>query len=47
MNTRVTNLVMLDTAGVKTVEQIVFERGGRSGRIAVRPIDRVFVTLGR
>jgi oleate hydratase len=46
MNTTVTNLLMVDKAGVKTVDQIVFERGGRSGRIAVRPVDRVFVTLG-
>ena len=46
MNTTVTNLLMLDNAGFKTVDQIVFERGGRSGRIAVRPVDRVFVTLG-
>jgi hypothetical protein len=46
MNTTVTNLVILDASGVKTVDQIVFERGGRSGRIAVRPIDRVFVMLG-
>jgi oleate hydratase len=46
MNTTVTDLVMLDTAGVKTVDQIVFERCGRSGRIAVRPTDHVFVTLG-
>ena len=46
MNTTVTNLVMLDTAGVKTVDQIVFERSGESGQIAVRPVDRVFVTLG-
>ena len=46
MNTTVTNLVMLDTAGVKTVDQIVFERSGESGKIAVRPVDRGFVTLG-
>jgi oleate hydratase len=46
MNTTVTDLVVLDTAGVKTVDQIVFERDGRIGRIAVRPIDHVFVTLG-
>jgi oleate hydratase len=46
MNTTVTNLVMLETAGVKTVDQIVFERCGQSGQITVRPIDRVFVTLG-
>ncbi|RBP18348.1 oleate hydratase [Roseiarcus fermentans] len=46
MNTTVTNLVFLEAAGVKTVDQIAFERGGLAGRIAVRPIDRVFVTLG-
>ena len=46
MNTTVTNLVMLDTAGVKTVDQIVFKRSGKSGQIAVHPVDRVFVTLG-
>ncbi len=45
-NTTVTSLVIRDAAGVKTVAQIVFERGGRSGRIALRPIDRVFLTLG-
>ena len=32
MNTTVTNLVMLDTAGVKTVDRIVFERSGRAGK---------------
>jgi oleate hydratase len=46
MNTTVTNLVMRETAGVKTVDQIAFERAGHSGRIAVRPVDRVIVTLG-
>ena len=46
MNTTVTNLVMLDTAGVKTVDQIVFKRSGKNGQIAVHPVDRVFATLG-
>ena len=38
--------MIVETAGVKTVEQIVFQRGGRTGEIMVRPIDRVLVTLG-
>ena len=46
MNSRVTNLVMLDAAGLKTVDRIEFQRNGQCGHIAVRPIDRVFVTLG-
>ena len=46
LSTTVTDLVIVETAGVKTVEQIVFQRGGRSGEITVRPIDRVLVTLG-
>ena len=37
---------MLRKAGVNTVDQIVFERGGWSRQIAVRPVDCVFVTLG-
>ena len=46
LNTRVTDLAIQDKGGVKTVEQIVYERGGQSGEIAVRPVDRVLVTLG-
>jgi oleate hydratase len=46
LNTTVTDLVIVETAGVKTVEQIVFQRNGESGEIAVRPNDRVLVTLG-
>ena len=46
LNTTVTDLVIVEAAGDKTVEQIVFRRGGRGGEIMVRPIDRVLVTLG-
>ena len=46
MNTTVTDLVIVEAAGDKTVEPIVFERGGRGGEIMVRPNDRVLVTLG-
>jgi oleate hydratase len=46
LNIRVTDLVIQDESGLKTVEQIVYEHGGQSGEIAVRPVDRVLVTLG-
>ena len=46
LNTRVTDLAIQDKGGIKTVEQIVYECGGQSGEIAVRPVDRVLVTLG-
>jgi oleate hydratase len=46
MNTNVTDLVIAETRGVKTVEQIVFRRDGAREKIAVGTSDRVFVTLG-
>jgi oleate hydratase len=46
INTRVTDLRIQDRDGVKTVEQIVYRRGGQGGDIVVRPVDRVLVTLG-
>ena len=46
LGTTVTDLVIGESAGGKTVEQIVFRRDGEIGEIPVRPIDRVLVTLG-
>ena len=46
MNTTVTDLVIVDAEGAKTVEQIVVRRDGASAEIVLRRIDRVLVTLG-
>jgi oleate hydratase len=46
MNTTITDLVIVETAGVKNVETVVFRRGGQIGEIAVSRSDRVIVTLG-
>jgi len=46
LGTTVTDLGIIDFAAKKTVEAIVYRRGGETHEIAVRPIDRVLVTLG-
>jgi oleate hydratase len=46
MGTKVTDLGIVDFEGAKTVESIVCVKDGATQEIAVRPIDRVLVTLG-
>jgi oleate hydratase len=46
LNTTVIDLLIVEVGGLKTVEQIVFQRGGQSGEILVGQNDRVLVTLG-
>ena len=46
LSTRVTDLCLREDADEKRVERIAYERGGRSGEIAVSPDDYVIVTLG-
>ena len=46
LNTRVTDLAFHEEAGCKTVERIMYARGGISGELEVGRDDYVIVTLG-
>lgn len=46
LNTRVTDLILRDHAGEKTIERIVYTQSGKTSEIAVGASDFVLVTLG-
>jgi oleate hydratase len=46
LNVRVTDLRLREEGETKTVERIVYERGGQTGEIAVGDNDYVLITLG-